>query len=49
MKLQFRLITSLVALMLVCSCGCIDLDLDFDFDFAAFANPTVEPLSLIHI
>ena len=41
MKLQFRLITSLVALMLVCSCGCIDLDLDFDF--AAFANPTVEP------
>ena len=39
MKLPFRLIASLVALMLVCSSGCSD----FDFDFPAFTNPTVEP------
>ena len=41
MKLPFRLIASLVALMLVCSSGCSDFD--FDFDFPAFTNPTVEP------
>ena len=37
MKLPFRLIASLFALMLVCSCGCLDLD------FVTFVNPTVEP------
>ena len=39
MKLPFRLIVSLVALMSVLSCGCLDLDLDC----LSFVNPTVEP------
>ena len=44
MKLPFRLIVSLVALMSVLSCGCLDCeDLNFDLDFPSFASPTVEP------
>lgn len=44
MKLPFRLIVSLVALMSVLSCGCLDLeDLDLDLDCLSFVNPTVEP------
>ncbi len=42
MKLPFRLIVSLVALMSVLSCGCLDLE-DLDLDCLSFVNPTVEP------